>query len=105
MDSYYCNYVMQIFQRDEHKHDSARCFSWYRQQYGTELDYLWNDWNAILRHTDNNKWYGIIVEELRSMKLKEAAKEVEDGIEEMLTYRDLPSEHWTRSRTVVRRIK
>ena len=27
-----------------------------------------------------------VVEELRSMKLKEAAKKVEDGIEETLTY-------------------
>ena len=33
------------------------------------------------------------------MKLKEAAKKVEDGIEETLTYSDFPSEHWTRIRT------
>ena len=32
------------------------------------------------------------------MKLKEAAKKVEDGIEETLTYCDFPSEHWTRIR-------
>ena len=38
-------------------------------------------------------------EQLRSMKLKEAAKKVEDGIEETLTYCDFPSEHWTRIRT------
>lgn len=37
-----------------------------------------------------------VVEELRSMKLKEAAKKVEDDIEETLTYCDFPSEHWTR---------
>ena len=30
------------------------------------------------------------VEDLRSMKLKEAAKTVEDGIEETLTYCDFP---------------
>ena len=36
---------------------------------------------------------------LRAMKLKEAAKKVEDGIEETLTYCDFPSEHWTRIRT------
>ena len=41
----------------------------------------------------------VVVEELRSMKLKEAAKKVEDGIEETLTYCDFPSEHWTRIRT------
>ena len=40
-----------------------------------------------------------MVEELRSMKLKEAAKKVEDGMEETLTYCDFPSEHWTRIRT------
>ena len=34
-----------------------------------------------------------VVEELHSMKLKEAAKKVEDGIEETLTYCDFPSEH------------
>lgn len=33
------------------------------------------------------------------MKLKEAAKKIEDGIEETLTYCDFPSEHWTRIRT------
>ena len=31
-----------------------------------------------------------VVEQLRSMKLKEAAKKVEDGIEETLTYCDFP---------------
>ena len=40
-----------------------------------------------------------VVAELRTMKLKEAAKKVEDGIEETLTYCDFPSEHWTRIRT------
>ena len=33
------------------------------------------------------------------MKLKEAAKKVEDSIEETLTYCDFPSEHWTLIRT------
>ena len=36
-----------------------------------------------------------VVAELRAMKLKEAAKKVEDA----LTYCDFPSEHWTRIRT------
>ena len=40
-----------------------------------------------------------VVEELRCMKLKEAARKVEDGIEETLTYCKFPSEHWTRIRT------
>ena len=31
--------------------------------------------------------------------MKEAAKNLEDGIEETLIYFDFPSEHWTRIRT------
>ena len=41
----------------------------------------------------------VVVEQLRSMKLKEVNKKVEDGIEETLTHCDFPSEHWTRIRT------
>ena len=37
--------------------------------------------------------------ELKEMKLKEAAKKVEDSVEETLTYCDFPYEHWTRIRT------
>lgn len=37
-------------------------FTWCRQQYGTEPEYPWNDWNAVLRHTENQKWYGVILE-------------------------------------------
>ena len=33
------------------------------------------------------------------MKLKAAAKKVEDSIEETLTFMDFPSQHWTRIRT------
>ena len=40
-----------------------------------------------------------VIEELRSMKLPEAAKKVETGIEETLTYCDFPSEHWQKIRT------
>ena len=40
-----------------------------------------------------------MVGELRSMKLKEVAKKVEDSIEETLTYCDFPSEYWIRIRT------
>ena len=39
------------------------------------------------------------VAELKSMKLPEAAKKVETGVEETLTYCDFPSEHWTKIRT------
>ena len=40
-----------------------------------------------------------VAEELKAMKLKEAAKKVEGSIEETLTYDDFPSEHWLKIRT------
>ena len=40
-----------------------------------------------------------VAEKLRSMRLNEAAKKVEDGIEETLTYMDFPSQHWLKIRT------
>ena len=40
-----------------------------------------------------------VAEELRNMKLKEAAKKVCDSVEETLTYMDFPSEHWLKIRT------
>lgn len=36
---------------------------------------------------------------LKEMKLKEAAKKIEDSVEETLTYMAFPYEHWTRIRT------
>ena len=41
----------------------------------------------------------VVVQELRSMKLKEAAKKVEDGVEKTLTYCRFPSEYWIRIST------
>lgn len=40
-----------------------------------------------------------VVERLRAMRLNEAAKKVEEGIEETLTYMDFPSQHWLKIRT------
>ena len=40
-----------------------------------------------------------VVEKLHEMKLRAAAKKVEDSIEETLTFMDFPSQHWTRIRT------
>ena len=36
-------------------------FDYCRQQYKTEPDYPWKDYNAVLRHSDNNKWYGFLL--------------------------------------------
>ncbi len=40
-----------------------------------------------------------VAERLKEMKLSAAAKKVQDGIEETLTYMDFPTQHWTRIRT------
>lgn len=40
-----------------------------------------------------------VVQRLREMKLKEAAKKVEDSIDETLTYMDFPYAHWLKIRT------
>lgn len=36
-------------------------FEWTMQKYGTALDFPWKDENAVLRHKDNKKWYGVIL--------------------------------------------
>ena len=38
-------------------------------------------------------------QKLRERKLSAAAKKLEDGIDETLTYMDFPSQHWSRIRT------
>lgn len=40
-----------------------------------------------------------VAEKLKEMKLCAAAKKVQEGIEETLTYMDFPTQHWTRIRT------
>ena len=40
-----------------------------------------------------------VIAELRTLKLRDAARKIEDGVEETLTYFAYPSEHWTRIRT------
>ncbi len=37
-------------------------FELVKTKYDTEPDYPWNDRNAVLRHSDNKKWFGLIVE-------------------------------------------
>lgn len=36
-------------------------FEWALDTYGTEAEYPWNDENAVLRHTANRKWYGVLL--------------------------------------------
>ena len=39
-----------------------------KKKYGTEPEYLWlsSPYNAVLRHTDNKKWYAILMKVSRS---------------------------------------
>lgn len=41
----------------------------------------------------------LVAEKLKEMKLASAAKKLEDGIEETITYMDFPYQHWSRIRT------
>ncbi len=41
----------------------------------------------------------LVSEKLKEMKLSAAAKKLQDGIEETLTYMDFPTQHWSRIRT------
>lgn len=40
-----------------------------------------------------------VAEKLKEMKLSAAAKKLQDGIEETLTYMDFPTQRWSRIRT------
>ena len=33
-----------------------------KETFGTEPDYPWDDWNCVLRHKHNNKWYALVAE-------------------------------------------
>lgn len=37
-------------------------FEWAKEIYGAEPDYLWNDWNCVLRHKNNKKWFALVFE-------------------------------------------
>lgn len=37
-------------------------FEWAKEIYGAEPDYPWNDWNCVLRHKNNKKWFAFVVE-------------------------------------------
>lgn len=36
-------------------------FDYVKKKYSTEPDYPWMDDNAVLRHADNHKWYGLVM--------------------------------------------
>ena len=36
-------------------------FDWCKKTYKVSPDYPWNDDNAVLRHKDNRKWFGVVL--------------------------------------------
>lgn len=51
--------------------DRPQLFEYVKKTYGVEPDYPWHDWNAVLRHKDNQKWFGVVMEvERRKLGLK-----------------------------------
>ncbi len=42
--------------------DRQQVFAYVKKKYHTAPDYPWQDDNAVLRHADNKKWYGLIME-------------------------------------------
>ena len=36
-------------------------FEWCQKTYKVSPDYPWNDDNAVLRHKDNRKWFGVVL--------------------------------------------
>lgn len=41
--------------------DRDGLFDWVESAYGTQPEFPWDDENAILRHQENNKWYGAVL--------------------------------------------
>lgn len=41
-------------------------FDYTTRQFNTSPDYPWNDENAVLRHSDNKKWYAVLLRISRS---------------------------------------
>ena len=54
-------------------------FAWIKEQYKTDPDYPWNDNNAVLRHKENKKWFGVVLEVGRD-KLRLPDSEITDVI-------------------------
>ena len=42
--------------------DREAVFQLAKRKYGTEPEYPWKDRNAVLRHRENQKWYGVVLE-------------------------------------------
>lgn len=98
-----CNAVAEVFPEAKYQrctvHFYRNVFSVTPRKHMREVTRMLKAIHAQESKEAARKKAGDVVEKLRSMWLKEAAKKVEDGIEETLTYMDFPSQHWLKIRT------
>ena len=98
-----CNAVAEVFPEAKYQrctvHFYRNVFSVTPRKHTREVSRMLKAIHAQENKEAARKKARDIVEKLRSMRLNEAAKKVEDGIEETLTYMDFPSQHWLKIRT------
>ena len=98
-----CNAVAEVFPEAKYQrctvHFYRNVFSVTPRKHTREVSRMLKAIHAQESKDAARKKAKDVVEQLRAMKLKEAAKKVEDGIEETLTYMDFPSQHWLKIRT------
>ena len=98
-----CNAVAEVFPEAKYQrctvHFYRNVFSVTPRKHTREVSMMLKAIHAQENKEAARKKARDIVEKLRSMRLNEAAKKVEDGIEETLTYMDFPSQHWLKIRT------
>ena len=97
-----CNAVAEVFPEAKYQrctvHFYRNVFSVIPRKHTREVSRMLKAIHAQESKEAARKKAKDVVEQLRAMKLKEAAKKVEDGIEETLTY-IFPSQHWLKIRT------
>ena len=98
-----CNAVAEVFPEAKYQHCTVHfyrnIFSVTPRKHMREVTRMLKAIHAQESKEAARKKALDVVKKLRSMRLNEAAKKVEDGIEETLTYMDFPSQHWLKIRT------
>ena len=98
-----CNAVAEVFPEAKYQHCTVHfyrnIFSVTPRKHMREVTWMLKAIHAQESKEAARKKAQDVVKKLRSMRLNEAAKKVEDGIEETLTYMDFPSQHWLKIRT------
>ena len=98
-----CNAVAEVFPEAKYQrctvHFYRNVFSVTARKHTREVSRMLKAIHAQENKEAARKKARDVIEQLRAKKLNEAAKKVEDGIEETLTYMDFPSQHWLKIRT------